>query len=84
MANRDPATWSDPDVFDITVDRPTAQMAFGMGVHFCLGALLARAELQEAIGLLAQRAPEMKADGTIAWKADSVGIWGPIEIPLRF
>jgi cytochrome P450 len=84
MANRDPANWSDPDVFDITVDRPTAQMAFGMGVHFCLGASLARAELQEAIGFLAQRAPEMKADGTIGWKPNSVGIWGPIEIPLRF
>jgi cytochrome P450 len=84
MANRDPATWTAPDVFDITVDRPAQQMAFGMGVHFCLGASLARAELQVALGTLAQHAPTTVADGTIAWKPDTVGIWGPVEVPLRF
>jgi cytochrome P450 len=84
MANRDPAAWTDPDVFDITIDRPAQQMAFGMGVHFCLGASLARAELQEALRMLVQRAPAMTAGGALDWKPDSVGIWGPVEVPLRF
>ena len=51
-ANRDPGTWEAPDVFDITRERETQQMTFGSGIHHCMGAALARAELQEALVLL--------------------------------
>lgn len=84
MANRDPAVWDAPDVFDITAERPTQQMAFGAGVHFCLGASLARAELQEAISLLIEQAPTASLGSPIEWKPDSVGIWGPARVPLVF
>ena len=83
-ANRDPEAFDDPDVFDITRERSTAQMTFGSGIHFCMGAALARAELQEALPLLARRMPDLTADGAITWKPSTFGIWGPARLPLRF
>ncbi|HWF17232.1 MAG TPA: cytochrome P450 [Acidimicrobiales bacterium] len=83
-ANRDPDAFDDPDVFDITRERGTAQMTFGAGIHFCMGAALARAELQEALPLLAQRMPGLTRDGDVEWKPSTFGIWGPARLPLRF
>ena len=67
-ANRDPDAFEDPDVFDITRERATAQMTFGSGIHFCMGAALARAELQEALPLLARRMPGLTLTAEIEWK----------------
>jgi cytochrome P450 len=83
-ANRDPAAFDDPDVFDITRERTTAQMTFGAGIHFCMGAALARAELQEALPLLARRMPGLTRNGDVEWKPSTFGIWGPARLPLRF
>jgi cytochrome P450 len=83
-ANRDPDAFDDPDVFDITRERGTAQMTFGSGIHFCMGAALARAELQEALPLLARRLPGLARDGEVEWKPSTFGIWGPARLPLRF
>jgi cytochrome P450 len=85
MANLDPEIWDDPQRMDI--ERPPAgssHMTLGWGVHHCLGAALARAELQEALPLLARRLPDLELDGPIEWKAATVGIWGPARLPLRF
>ena len=83
-ANRDPEAFDDPDVFDITRERATAQMTFGAGIHFCMGAALARAELQEALPLLARRMPGLVRNGDVVWKPSTFGIWGPARLPLRF
>ena len=83
-ANRDPDAFDDPDVFDITRERETAQMTFGAGIHHCMGAALARAELQEALPLLARRMRGLTRGGEIEWKPSTFGIWGPARLPLRF
>jgi cytochrome P450 len=83
-ANFDSAVWDEPETFDITKERSTPQMTFGSGIHFCLGAALARTELGEALPLLARRMPDLEVDGAIEWKPPTVGIWGPARLPLRF
>ena len=84
-ANRDPAVFSEPDAFDITSESSgQPQMTFGSGIHYCLGAALARAELQEALPLLAQRMPKLSIDGDITWKPEGVGIFGPARMPVTF
>ncbi|HEY6429107.1 MAG TPA: cytochrome P450, partial [Acidimicrobiales bacterium] len=83
-ANRDDEVWDDPNEFDIAKERGTAQMTFGAGIHFCMGAALARAELQEALPLLARRMPGLARNGEIEWKPSTFGIWGPARLPLRF
>ncbi len=83
-ANRDPEAFDDPNVFDITRERGTVQMTFGAGIHFCMGAALARAELQEALPLLARRMPHRARHGDIEWKPSTFGIWGPARLPVRF
>ena len=84
MANFDPSVYPDPESFDIARESTSPQMTFGSGIHFCLGASLARAELQEALPLIARRMPDIEVDGTIEWKPQTVGIWGPARLPLRF
>jgi cytochrome P450 len=82
--NFDPSTWEGPERFDITVERKANHLTFGSGIHYCLGAWLARAELQEALPVMARRLPDLAVDGAITWKANTTGIWGPERLPLRF
>ncbi|MFP4275317.1 MAG: cytochrome P450, partial [Paracoccaceae bacterium] len=58
-ANRDPAIWPDPDLFDpARPARPNA--SFGAGLHFCVGAPLARLELRVALPILFARCPDLR------------------------
>lgn len=61
-ANRDPAVFADPDVFDVDRD-PNDHLAFGVGVHFCLGAPLARMELAESVSTLFETFPDLALTG---------------------
>ncbi|MEM7160685.1 MAG: cytochrome P450 [Myxococcota bacterium] len=57
-ANRDDAVFPDPDRFDIT-RKPGPHKTFGHGIHYCVGAQLARIELQQSLGQLARRFPNL-------------------------
>ncbi|WP_406637084.1 cytochrome P450 [Amycolatopsis sp. WGS_07] len=62
-ANRDPEVFANPDVIDLTRS-PNPHVAFGHGPHHCIGAQLARLELQEALKAILERFPELRlADG---------------------
>lgn len=62
-ANRDPEVFANPDVLDLTRS-PNPHVAFGHGPHHCIGAQLARLELQEALKAILERFPELRlADG---------------------
>ena len=61
-ANRDPAMFADPDVFDLRRANAGRHLAFAHGPHFCLGAHLARLEAQVAVGTLLARLPRLRLD----------------------
>ncbi|MEX0800271.1 MAG: cytochrome P450 [Dehalococcoidia bacterium] len=66
-ANRDPAQFENPDELDLG-RQPNEHVSLGDGIHFCLGAPLARAEGQIAIGALIRRFPELRlAPGNLEW-----------------
>ncbi len=65
-ANRDPAVWKDPHRFDPERAVKTNQ-AFGAGIHFCVGAPLARLELQVALRVLFARCPQLALAGTTSF-----------------
>jgi cytochrome P450 len=72
------------DRFDITADRGRARpLTFGAGVHYCLGANLARVELQEGLAFLAQRLHGLRLDGEPVFEGVS-GIYGLAELPIAF
>jgi cytochrome P450 len=74
----------DADAFDITADRGDAKpLTFGAGIHYCLGANLARAELQEALAFLPSRMPGLALDGE-AELGSVHGIYGLDSLPIRW
>ncbi|HZM83001.1 MAG TPA: cytochrome P450 [Candidatus Limnocylindrales bacterium] len=81
-AQRDPRAYPGGDTFDITVVREAPLLQFGAGPHYCLGAALARAELSEALPILARRFDPPVIAGEVTWRP-ALGIHGPNELPLR-
>jgi cytochrome P450 len=82
-ANRDESVFERPDVLDITRPR-TAHLTFGGGIHFCLGAALARVELAEALPRLAIRIRDPRADGPGTWLPPTEAVYGPLSLPVRY
>jgi cytochrome P450 len=81
-ANRDAADYVEPHRFDITRDGAPALLSFGGGIHYCLGAHLARIELAEPFTTMARRMPNIRRIGTAPWKAFT-GITGPVTLPVE-
>ena len=73
----------DGDTFDIAAARDGKLFSFGAGPHFCLGANLARAELEEALAFLAPRMPGLALDGEPALSGVE-GIYNVDSLPLRW
>jgi cytochrome P450 len=81
-ANRDPAQFPDPDRLDLARS-PNRHVAFGSGIHFCLGATLARMEAQVALGALLRRLPDLApGDAAPTWR-DTVTLRGLASLPVR-
>jgi cytochrome P450 len=82
-ANRDLQN-GDPQSFDITADRGSGKaLTFGAGPHFCMGANLARAELQEGLAFLAAQLKELELDGEPVY-GTITGLYGLESLPIRF
>jgi cholest-4-en-3-one 26-monooxygenase len=83
-ANRDDAVFEDPDTLDLT-RHPNPHLAFGFGPHFCLGAPLARLELNVMFGELLRRLPdiELAGDEALPYRSSNF-IVGPEAMPVRF
>jgi len=83
-ANRDPRRFPAPDTFDVArEDNP--HLGFGHGIHFCLGAPLARMEAEIALGSLLRRFPDLTLAAerdSIRWRPSAL-LRGPAELPVR-
>src|SRR5256714_2938997 len=83
-ANREPDVIAAPDAIDICADRGSHRpLTFGAGVHYCLGANLARAELQEALAFLASRLDGLRLDGEPAYRSVNE-VYGLDALPIAW
>jgi hypothetical protein len=82
-ANRDPRRWPEPERFDIE-RRPIGHLAFGSGIHACVGQLVARVEAETLLEELAERVEHLELSGTPQrWLNNSVHAWGSLPLRLR-
>lgn len=82
-ANRDPARFEDPDCL-ILSRKPNRHVAFGYGLHYCIGAPLARLEGQIVFNALLQGLPSLSlTEDTITWREDT-SMRSPVTLPVRF
>jgi len=83
-ANRDPQRFSDAGQFDIGRD-PNPHIAFGHGIHFCLGAALSRMEARIALTDLLQRFTNFELATAEPWEPRrALHVHGPAQLPIRF
>ena len=82
-ANRDPAQFPDPDRLDLA-RQPNRHVAFGGGIHFCLGAPLARMEARIAIPALLARLPSLELGPGPPTRRDTVTLRGLASLPVTF
>ena len=82
-ANRDPNVFNNPESFDISRE-PNKHLAFGAGIHFCIGAMLSRIEAQTAIRMLFEQFPDMQLDETskTTWK-NMATLRGLTRLPVK-
>lgn len=82
-ANRDPLVFPNPDEFDVGRAK-NPHLAFGMGIHYCLGAPLAKVEGQIALAVLARRLPTMELESEDPPYRENIVLRGLAELPVKF
>lgn len=83
MAGRDPSAVPNPDDFNPDRDQDNRHMAFGRGMHICLGQFIARAQIEEGLHLIAQRITRPKLTGKPGHRPFP-GVWGFRGLPIEF
>ena len=83
LAGRDPTAVTDPDSFDPDREQIKKHIAFGQGVHICLGQFIARAQIEEGLHQIAQRMKNPRRTGPSAWRP-FFGVWGLRGLPIAF
>ncbi|CAM5311433.1 Cytochrome P450 OS=Streptomyces alboniger OX=132473 GN=CP975_18605 PE=3 SV=1 [Streptomyces alboniger] len=80
-ANRDPEVYSDPDRFDLTRRDQAEHLSFSGGIHYCIGAPLARMEGETALRVLVERLPDLHVSGPVRRRSSPV-ISGCTRLPV--
>ncbi len=83
QAGRDPSAFADADEFRPEREHRNRHMAFGRGAHICIGQYLARAQIEEALHLVAQRITRPRLAGEVTWRT-FLGSWGILTLPITF
>jgi cytochrome P450 len=83
LSGRDPTVFPDPMEFQPDRVRTTRHLAFGRGMHMCLGQHLAKAQLEEGLHLIAQRLRRPRLAGEVTWRP-FLGAWGLRTLPIAF
>ena len=83
IAGRDATAIEEADSFDPDREQSKKHLAFGMGVHICLGQFIARAQIEEGLHLIAQRIRNPKRAGPSSWRP-FFGVWGLKGLPIEF
>jgi cytochrome P450 len=83
IAGRDETAFPDPMAFSPERVHVNRHLAFGRGMHICLGQFLARAQIEEGVHLIAQRITNPKMAGEVAWRPFP-GVWGIRTLPIEF
>ena len=84
-ANRDERVFADPDEFQLTRTNAASHLAFGAGIHLCLGAPLARLEIDTVLGLLLERLPSLRLTEGFAPQRRAVSILNGLEhLPVEW
>jgi len=81
--NRDERVWDDPDAYDIDRSWPTHHLAFGHGIHVCLGAALARLEMRVGLEEFLGRYPGYEIDERALERVHSGNVRGYSRMPIR-
>lgn len=81
-ANMDPDKWGDPQAFRID-RRPTGHMAFGAGIHGCVGQNIARGEMEALLTVMAAKVSRIEPAGDAVWRPNNA-IHALDKLPLRF
>lgn len=83
ISGRDPAIFQNPAGFDPDRQEKAGNIAFGRGMHICLGMFLAQANVEEGIHVIAQRVRNPRLAGEVIWRGFP-GVWGIKHLPITF
>jgi cytochrome P450 len=83
LAGRDPSAFPEPEKYDPDRQQANRHIAFGRGMHICLGQFIARAQIEEGLHQIAQRIKDPKLVGTHGYRPFP-GVWGLKGLPIEF